>query len=87
MLDNLLSYVPDDVFTVDADWRVTFYNRAAGQITGIKRADALGRRWCDVFRASICENACALKQTLSTSRRVVWSGPRALDHGAGGIKI
>ena len=37
----------------------------------IKRADALGRRWCDVFRASICENACALKQTLSTSRRVV----------------
>jgi PAS domain S-box-containing protein len=71
MLDNLLDYVPDGVFTVDADWRVTFFNRAAEQITGIKRADAIGRRCCDVFRASICENACALKQTLSTSRRVV----------------
>ena len=31
----------------------------------------MGRRCCDVFRASICENACALKQTLATSRPVV----------------
>lgn len=71
MLDNLLDYVPDGVFTVDSDWCVTFFNRAAEQITGIKRADALGRRCCDVFRASICEHACALKQTLSTNRPVV----------------
>ena len=71
MLNNLLDYVPDGVFTVDAGWRVTFFNRAAEQITGIKRAEAVGRRCCDVFRASICENACALKQTLATSRPVV----------------
>jgi PAS domain S-box-containing protein len=71
MLNNLLDYVPDGVFTVDAEWRVTFFNRAAEQITGIKRAEAVGRRCCDVFRASICEHACALKQTLATSRPVV----------------
>ena len=71
MLNNLLDYIPDGVFTVDAEWRVTFFNRAAEQITGIKRAEAVGRRCCDVFRASICENACALKQTLSTNRPVV----------------
>jgi PAS domain S-box-containing protein len=71
MLNNLLDYVPDGVFTVDAGWRVTFFNRAAEQITGIKRAEAVGRRCCDVFRASICENACALKQTLATRRPIV----------------
>ena len=71
MLSNLLDYIPDGVFTVDGEWRVTFFNRAAEQITGIKRAEAVGRRCCDVFRASICENACALKQTLSTNRPVV----------------
>src|SRR3990172_6195368 len=71
MLDNLLDYVPDGVFTVDAEWRVTLFNHAAEQITGIGRARALGRRCCDVFRASICENACALKQTLATGRPVV----------------
>ncbi|HYG36361.1 MAG TPA: sigma 54-interacting transcriptional regulator [Clostridia bacterium] len=71
MLEKLLDNIPDGVFTVDAEWRVTFFNHAAEQITGIRRADAIGRRCCDVFRASICENACALKQTLSTNRRVV----------------
>ena len=58
LLDNLLDYIPDGVFTVDAEWRVTFFNRAAEQITGIKRAEAVGRRCCDVFRASICEHGC-----------------------------
>jgi PAS domain S-box-containing protein len=71
MLSNLLDYVPDGVFTVDDQWRVTFFNRAAEQITGIRRDEAVGRRCCDVFRASICENACALKQTLSTARPIV----------------
>ena len=71
MLNQLLDYVPDGVFTVDAEWRVTFFNHAAEQITGIQRTEAVGRRCCDVFRASICENACALKQTLSTGRPVV----------------
>ena len=69
--DNLLDCVPDGVFTVDADWRITSFNRAAEQITGIPRQSALGQRCCDVFRASICESACALKQTLATKRPVV----------------
>ncbi len=60
--------MPDGVFTVDLQWRITSFNRAAEQITGVPRAEALGRRCCDVFRASICETACALKQTLSTGR-------------------
>ena len=70
MLNNLLDYIPDGVFTVDAEWRVTFFNRAAEQITGIPRDQAVGRRCCDVFRASICENLCALKRTLATRRPV-----------------
>ncbi len=67
---QLLDSVPDGVFTVDAEWRITSFNRAAEQITGVPREEALGRRCCEVFRASICENACALKQTLVTQRPV-----------------
>lgn len=67
----MLDCVPDGVFTVDQGWRITFFNRAAERITGIRRSEALGRRCCDVFRASICENACALKQTLATNRPAV----------------
>jgi PAS domain S-box-containing protein len=71
MPSQVLDCVPDGVFTVDSQWRITLFNRAAEQITGIRRAEALGRRCCDVFRASICETACALKQTLATGRAVV----------------
>lgn len=68
--DQLLDSVPDGVFTVDAEWRITSFNHAAEQITGISRAEALGRPCCEVFRASICESACALKQTLATHRSI-----------------
>ena len=71
MQTDILDCVPDGVFTVDAEWRITSFNRAAEQITGIRRQEALGRRCCDMFRASICESACALKQTLATRRPVV----------------
>ncbi len=68
--NQLLDSVPDGVFTVDTAWRITSFNRAAEQITGVRRAEALGRPCCEVFRASICESACALKQTLATRRPV-----------------
>ena len=57
---SILESIADGVFTVDADWRVTYFNRAAERITGVSREDAVGRSCCKVFRASICESQCAL---------------------------
>lgn len=68
---QVLDSVPDGVFTVDLDWRITSFNRAAEQITGISRQEAMGQRCCEVFRASICESSCALRQTLASHRPVV----------------
>jgi PAS domain S-box-containing protein len=68
--NQLLESVPDGVFTVDDKWRVTSFNRAAERITGIPRQQAIGRPCREVFRASICETACALKQTLATRRAI-----------------
>jgi PAS domain S-box-containing protein len=70
MPTDVLDCVPDGVFTVDTQWRITRFNTAAEQITGVPRQEALGQRCRDVFRASICETACALKQTLSTRRPI-----------------
>lgn len=63
--------IADGVFTVDGDWRITSFNRAAERITGVKRQDALAKRCCEVFRTSICEGACALKHTLAAGQPVV----------------
>ena len=70
-LNVILDSIADGVFTVNEDWRITSFNRAAERITGVSRAEAVGRRCCDVFRASICENECALRETLRTGRPIV----------------
>jgi len=67
----ILDSVADGVFTVDREWRITSFNLAAERITGVPRGEAQGRRCCDVFRASICEGQCALKETMETGRPVV----------------
>ena len=69
--DVILDSINEGVFTVDRDWRITSFNRAAEEITGVRRPDAIGRQCSEVFRANICENACALRQTLSTGKPVV----------------
>ena len=70
-LETILDSINDGVFTVDADFVVTSFNRAAERITGVPRERALGRPCCEVFRADICEGECALKQTIATGKPVV----------------
>jgi PAS domain S-box-containing protein len=67
----ILESISDGVFTVDEEWRVTSFNRAAETITGVPRARAIGRPCCEVFRASLCETDCALRHTFATARPVV----------------
>ena len=68
---SILESISDGVFTVDADWRITYFNAAAERITGIPRDEALGRSCAEVFRASMCETDCALRQTLKSGKPVV----------------
>jgi len=60
----ILDSITDGVFTVDLEWRITSFNRAAEKITGIPRAEAIGRLCSEVLKADLCENGCALRQTL-----------------------
>ncbi len=69
--DIILDSINEGVFTVDRNWRVTSFNRAAERITGIARRNALGRMCSDVFHANICEKNCVLKRTFDTGKPVV----------------
>jgi PAS domain S-box-containing protein len=68
---TILDSINEGVFTVDLEWRITAFNRAAEQITKVSQREALGQQCCDVFRASICENACALRRTLSSGKPIM----------------
>jgi len=52
--------IVEGVCTVDENWSITSFNRAAEEITGVSSDDAIGRRCCDVFHESICQDECAL---------------------------
>ncbi len=68
---SILESISDGVFTVDGQWRITSFNRAAEEITGTDRAEAIGRPCSEVFRASMCEVDCALKKTMESGEPVV----------------
>jgi PAS domain S-box-containing protein len=70
-ISTILESIADGVFTIDSDWRVTAFNRAAERITGTPRRRAIGQKCFDVFHANICQNACALKQTLATGKEII----------------
>ena len=61
----ILESISDGVFTVDHDWRIMSFNRAAEKITGIPRREAVGRHCWEVFRSNMCEDNCALKRTMT----------------------
>ncbi|HOI74845.1 MAG TPA: sigma 54-interacting transcriptional regulator [Syntrophales bacterium] len=67
----ILDSIADGVFTVDHDWRITSFNRAAEQITGVSRQEAVGQLCREVLKADICEKNCLLKQTRETGRPII----------------
>ncbi|MGB5746093.1 MAG: sigma 54-interacting transcriptional regulator [Desulfobacterales bacterium] len=60
----------DGVFTVDMDQRITSFNRAAEKITGISRAEAIGKRCYEVFRANVCETGCVIQKSIETGNAI-----------------
>ncbi len=67
----ILESISDGVFTVDSNWRITSFNRAAEIITGIRRREAIGKPCSEVFRASMCETDCALRHTVKTGKPII----------------
>jgi PAS domain S-box-containing protein len=64
----ILDSIADGVFTVDEDWNITTFNRAAERITGVPRTQAIGKKCFDVFQSNICQTNCALRDTIRTGR-------------------
>jgi len=67
----ILESISDGVFTVDHEWRITSFNRAAEMITGIQRNEALGKHCWEVFRSRMCETDCSLRRTMKQGKPFV----------------
>lgn len=67
-IHTILDSITEGVFTIDSNWKITSFNRAAEKITGMNAEDAIGRNCSEVFHASICKTGCALKKTIATGK-------------------
>jgi PAS domain S-box-containing protein len=85
--DIILESISDGVFTVDGDWRITSFNRAAEEITGVSREDAMGKPCSEVFRSSMCEAECALRRTLKNGKPVIGRSCYIIDAEGNRIPI
>jgi PAS domain S-box-containing protein len=72
-LDNqkiVLDSITEGVFTVDLDWRITSFNKAAERLTGVPQQEAIGQLCYEVFKADVCEAGCILGRTMDTGRPI-----------------
>nr|HID59472.1 PAS domain-containing protein [Desulfobacterales bacterium] len=81
-MEIILDCIADGIFTVDSDWRITSFNRAAEEITGVPRNEAVGRVCREVLKAECCEGNCALGETMKSGKPIVNRSVTIVDaHG------
>ncbi len=67
----ILDSIADGVFTIDKDFRITSFNRAAEEITKFSGEEAIGQYCREIFRANVCFENCALRETLETGKNII----------------
>lgn len=65
---NILNSISLGIFTVDREWRITFFNKVAEGITGLSKEDVIGKYCHDVFRGELCPEGCYIKEAIKTKK-------------------
>lgn len=67
-LQTIVESLADGLFVSDSNGTIISFNRAAEEISGFRAEEALGHGCSDLFRTSICADACALSNADKTIR-------------------
>ena len=83
--EQIINYFNDGIFMVDAEFKITAFNKAAEKITGVKAGAAYGMKCSKIFNTDICGVMCPLKKVLKTGEKI--DGIKINITAAGGKKI
>ncbi len=67
-LRTILESISEGVFTIDKEWRITCFNKAAENITGFRWGEAIGKKCYEVMHANRCTSGCLLKDTIEKGK-------------------
>jgi PAS domain S-box-containing protein len=65
---EILNSISEGVMTIDKDWKIISWNRAAERITGFHEEEVLGKECMKVFRSVLCREHCPVDRALSCGR-------------------
>lgn len=65
LFQSILNSISEGVMTIDKDWKIASWNRAAERITGFHREEAIGQECMKVFRTPLCRENCPVDRALS----------------------
>ncbi len=68
--DNILDSIAEGVFTVDKNFRINFFNKAAEKITGQTREGVMGKFCKHVFRSEVCFTDCPIAIVLQIQKNI-----------------
>ncbi len=66
----ILDSVADGVFTVDKNFIITSFNRAAEKVSGYSAQEVIGRPCREVFDTKLCTSGCPLARAIETRSRI-----------------
>jgi PAS domain S-box-containing protein len=66
----IVDSISDGVFTVDTQFTITYFNKAAERITGFRAEEAIGKPCFEIFRTEVCHSRCPIRDTLSSHEAV-----------------
>ncbi|MCU0693041.1 MAG: sigma 54-interacting transcriptional regulator [Polyangiaceae bacterium] len=67
----LFDVIDQSIFTVDRAGVITSFNHAAEVTTGYTANEVIGKECREVLRSDLCDQACPLRRTLESGRKVV----------------
>jgi PAS domain S-box-containing protein len=65
LFQAILDSISEGVMTLDKDWKIVSWNRAAEKITGFHKEEVLGQECMDLFRTALCRKNCPVDRALS----------------------
>jgi len=64
--DEILDSIGEGLLTVDKNFKINFFNRAAEEITGFKREEVLNQFCKYIFKCELCETKCPIGLILES---------------------
>ncbi len=65
LYEAVLDSISEGVMTLDREWRILSWNRAAESITGFQKKEVIGKECSQLFGLSLCRENCPVDKALT----------------------